>query len=246
MAEPGSIIGSSLSTLVKEYSTISHNLANINTVGFKRKINSFQRELMRHMRNENDPATGGALNMKGHFDFTQGSFLHTGNSLDAAICGRGFFVVETPDGPRYTRNGVFHISPDTRQLVDLSGRILAGAEAPIIIPAGVGEQEINIAEDGSVTARGVQLGRIRLVEFDIEDEEKVKPIGDNLYMAPKDVAAQPSQCRLRQGFRENSNVNLMEELVNMMSVQRMYEMNMNIMKRMREQSSAMIDVAKSG
>jgi len=153
-------LGSSINSLINEYHTIAHNLANINTAGYKRKVNLFSRVLHNQMGGglENAVAAGEVQN------FSQGTLLRTDRTLDLAITGKGFFVVETPDGPLYTRNGVFHINPAGR-IVDLSGRTVAGADAPISVPANVSELSITISEDGTVRAGEAELGRLRVVDF---------------------------------------------------------------------------------
>jgi len=236
-------LGSSINSLINEYHTIAHNLANINTAGYKRKVNLFSRVLHNQMGGglENAVAAG-EVQSKSAIDFSQGTLLRTDRTLDLAITGKGFFVVETPDGPLYTRNGVFHINPAGR-IVDLSGRTVAGADAPISVPANVSELSITISEDGTVRAGEAELGRLRVVDFG-DDEDKLISVGENCYSAPADIKpAEAKDAVIRQGYRENSNVKMMSELVDLISVSRMYETNMNLLRKRRENSKAILGVA---
>lgn len=238
-------IGSSISALTREYHNIAHNLANINTTGFKRKVNSFSLELKGQMSGgpEQSPISG-AIRINEALDFSPGTLLGTSRPLDTCINGKGFFEVETPDGPLYTRNGVFQINSNG-QLVDLEGRIVAGTDGPIVIPGTVSELQINIAEDGEISADGTLLGKFKIVDFK-ENEKELVPTGKNCFMAPEGVEPGVAEnAMIRQGYRENSNVQRMEELVGLITVSRLYEMNMNLLRKRRENAKAMIDVAKS-
>ena len=238
-------IGSSISALMREYSNIAHNLANINTTGFKRKVNSFSLELKGQMSSgpEQSPISG-AIRINEALDFSPGTLLGTSRPLDTCINGKGFFEVETPDGPLYTRNGIFQINSNG-QLVDLDGRIVAGTDGPIVIPGSVSELQINIAEDGEISADGTLLGKLKIVDFK-ENEKELIPTGKNCFMAPEGVEpGDAKNAMIRQGYRENSNVQRMEELVNLITVSRLYETNMSLLKKRRENAKAMIDVAKS-
>ena len=234
-------ITSSVDSLLKEYSTIAHNLANVSTTGFKRSMNSFSKQA-----EESNGATGtGQIEIKGSIDFTQGSLLRTGRPLDVAISGKGFFVVERPDElPIYCRNGVMHVNKQG-QMVDLEGRLMAGAEGPIVIPPEVSMAQINIAGDGAVSAGDMRFGRLKLVDFG-EDEGKLASAGKNCYAATEDLEPQEAkEMTVRQGFLENSNVKLVEELVSLVTVTRQYETNMKLLSKRAENNKVMIGVANS-
>ncbi len=241
----GGISGSALNGLIKEYDTISHNLANMSTVGYKRKVNSFSRELLKHMdRWDENYESRGELNTSLNIDFTQGSLIRTGDPMDVAIKGPGFFVLETPDGPLYTRNGVFQVNPLTGQLTDSAGKIVAGAEGPVIIPNDVSPMEISIGNDGIVSVHGVRVGKIRLVEFG-ENKERLTEVGHGCFSAPEGIAPSPAtETQLDQGFRENSNVMMMEELTELISANRLYDLNTKVILRNRENTKEMIGIAK--
>jgi len=236
-------VGSSINALSNEYHTIAHNMANMNTVGYKRKVNLFSRELTDRMGNGGDESLpAGQIKSKAQIDFSQGALTRTDRALDLAIAGSGFFVVETPDGPLYTRNGIFHVTTQG-QLVDMSGRLVGGADAPITVPPTTSEQSIQISEDGRVRAGGADLGKLKIVDFGA-DEDRLTAVGENCFAAPSDVRPAALEAAvIRQGYRESSNVKVMSELVDLMSVSRLYEMNMNMLKKRQENSRTILGVA---
>lgn len=239
-------IGSSIDALTKEYYTIANNIANVNTTGYKRRVNSFSRELMNKISEGGIDKSLSAAEIvsNGATDFTQGSLVNTGRKLDVAVCGDGFLSLETPNGPVYTRNGTFQVNTQG-QMVDSEGRIVAGDGGPIIIPPSVSELDINITTDGTVSAAGVNLGKLRLVDFG-QDAGQLEPLGKSCFKAPEDVTPSTAQnATIRQGFQERSNVKLVEELVDLISVSRLYETSMSLLRKRQENSKAMLAVANS-
>ena len=242
MINPDNHLGSSINCLVNEYNTIAHNMANVNTSGYKRHVSQFSRELSRMSGDNEGHVPSGEIKIKGAIDFTQGSLVGTGRPLDIALSGNGFLALETPDGPLYTRNGVFHVNRLGR-LVDMSGRMVAGAGGPINIPAGVSEGSISISEDGTVSSGAAELGRLKIVDFGV-DQDKLIGAGENCFIAPATVRPTAADSvTVRQGYQENSNVKLTGELVDLISVSRLYETNMNVMRKRRENSKAILGVA---
>ena len=243
MVNPGGQIGTSVDSLTRQYSVIAHNLANINTSGYKRTVNSFSKALTAQLGGGGDESlTAGKIELNSAVDFSQGSMLKTDRSLDVAINGTGFFVVETPQGPLYTRNGMFQANQQG-QLIDPEGRIVSGEAGPIIIPGGVSVQEINIGEDGSISVAGSSLGKLKVVDFK-EDEAKLFAVGKNCFGAPKDVQPGAAEkASVRQGYQENSNVNRMEEIVDLITVSRLYETNMKLLARRHDMAKSIIGVA---
>ncbi len=247
MASPGGILGSSLNALTNDLDTTTNNLANMNTAGYKRKVNDFSRVLMRHLtKGSKFPQTGGEILTHDSIDFSQGMLSNTKRKLDIALQGKGFFVLETPNGKRYTRNGSFHLNSATGQLTDIHNNLLSGVNRPIIIPPNTPDTDIHITDDGMVSARGTNLGQIQVVNFDEGDLQKLELVGNSMFKAPDNLREQQANDTIvRQGYQERSNVSIMDETVNMMSVARLYEMNMNIIKRKRENNKTMVGVANS-
>jgi len=243
MSDLVSNVSSTLSGLKQEFNTIAHNLANIETVGYKRTCNAFSRALAAQGVGSQAEVGEGA-NIESELDFTQGSIIETGQPLDFALVGKGFFVVETPEGALYTRNGMFRLNQNG-QVVDTAGRIVAGESGPITIPPSVGLSAISVSNDGSIAAEGAAIGKFRLVDFG-ENENELRQAGINCFQAPADTKSNAAtSLTVKQGFEENSNVQMMEELVDMMMVTRLYEANMQFISVKSDASKSLIDLAMS-
>ncbi len=170
--------------------------------------------------------------------------LSTGQPLDIALEGKGFLVVETQAGRLYTRAGSLNTNA-LGQLVDSADRLLAGDNGPIVIPQDISLSSIHIGTDGTVKAGEQQLGKLRIVEFP-DGIDALRPVGFGAYQAPNNAATKPAQdVRVRQGFQESSNVRVMEEVVSLMTLSRIYESHMNILKKQSDNNNAMLGVANS-
>ena len=222
---------------------ISNNLANVNTAGFKKSRADFQDLLYQVSRaagtesvNGDEVPTGiqvglGARSAAVQKIFTTGDLQQTGNDLDIAIEGNGFFRVLMPDGEEaYTRSGAFK-KDGTGRMVTSDGYPL---EPQIVIPENA--TRLSITEDGAVNAyldgeaEPNQIGTIELTSF--SNPAGLEAIGRNLLLetpasgAPVDgIPGQEGFGALAQGFLEGSNVNIMEEMVGMITTQRAYEIN---------------------
>jgi flagellar basal-body rod protein FlgG len=222
---------------------ISNNLANVGTSGFKRSRAVFEDLLYQTVRQpgaqssqQTQLPTGlqigaGVRPVASERVFTQGNLQQTGNSLDLAINGQGFFQVALPDGTTaYTRDGSLHLDSQG-QLVTSSGFPLTPA---ITIPANA--QSITVGRDGTVSvaqagsATPTQVGSIQLANF--VNPAGLQARGENLAVESA-ASGSPSTNApgsngvgvLSQGYIETSNVNVVEELVNMIQTQRAYEIN---------------------
>ncbi|MHC4534583.1 MAG: flagellar hook-basal body protein [Planctomycetota bacterium] len=241
-------VGTSLDALTQEYETITHNLANVSTAGFKRRCNTFSKSLEEQMTGLLGQATGaetyspGSIELTSSLDFSQGNLTVTGRSLDFALSGKGFFVIETPNGPLYTRNGIFQTNQNG-QIIDMQGRIVAGEAGPITIPNNMISQ-VSVSSDGSISADGTPIGKFQLVDF-ADNEAKLVPTGDSCYRMP-DVNIQPVAAEnaiVKQGSQEVSNVKMIEELVDMIMVSRLYEANMKFIAARKEVASSITSAA---
>jgi len=244
MSEITDQISSSTDALMQEFYIITHNLANVSTVGYKRRCNAFSRSL-EAQGEVSETYSPGDIDLDSVFDFSQGSITETGRPLDFALYGKGFFVIETPEGPLYTRNGTF-LTNQTGQIVDTQGRIVAGEGGPITVPSGTALSQLNVSSDGSISAGGAAIGKFRVVDFG-DNENKLVPAGGNCYLMPEEDIEPVAVERIvvKQGYQESSNVKMVDELVDMIMVTRLYEANMKLLSTQREASSSIIGVAMS-
>jgi flagellar basal body rod protein FlgG len=242
MTESPLQIVTSIDALTQELEIITHNLANASTAGFKRRCNAFSKALDAQQAGA-ETYSPGAIELESAFDFSQGSLIQTDRTLDFALLGRGFFVVETPEGPVYTRNGAFATNANG-QIVDLMGRTVAGEAGPITVPATLGLSELQASADGRISANGISIGKIKTADFK-DNESKLVPVGGNCFMMP-DKNIQPATAEnivIKQGYQEASNVKIVDELVDMIMVTRLYEANMRYVSAQRENSSSLTSVA---
>lgn len=210
----------------------AENLAFSNVPGFRRRIltqQPFSEAMKSAGRGTNvSPLVGAASASAGSFqlDFSHGAMMQTGRALDIALEGEGFFEVEGPDGPLYTRNGAFSVSPDGR-LVTQDMLAVQGVNGPINVPANVSSDAIAVSKDGRLSANGVEFGQLRTVDF--PDKTVLVAAGGSLVQAPPDAAPVNSNNTVFQGFLEDSNVEQMNELINIMVTSRQFEAAQKIM-----------------
>jgi len=183
---------------------LANNLANAETDGFK-GMRVFAR-LMEGALLAPDAAT----------DFRQGALTPTGQPLDLAIEGDGFFVVQTARGERLSRGGSLRLD-EAGRLVDGSGRVLLGERGPIVVPPGT----VEVDRDGVVRVDGTEVGRLRIERLP-EGAEPVRDEGTLFVPAAERIRVPEGERRVRQGFIERSNVNPLDGLVEMITVQRNY------------------------
>ncbi|MDX1505770.1 MAG: flagellar basal-body rod protein FlgG [Spongiibacter sp.] len=222
---------------------VSNNLANANTTGFKRDRASFESLLYQNYRQVGGQSSQqtrlpsgmhvgtGVRVVSTEKIFNQGTMTQTGNNLDVAINGHGFFQIRMPDGSlAYSRDGAFQLD-DQGQIVTNSGYIV---EPGMTVPQGT--RSITIGSDGVVSAviagdsAPVQLGSFQLADF--INPAGLEARGENLYVESASSGAPQTGTpgltglgTIAQGALEGSNVNVVEELVNMIETQRAYEMN---------------------
>ena len=198
----------------------ANNLANINTIGYK-KDNVFFRHLIDSLQGK-DSLNGEREFANGEIatDFSCGPLQETGNLLDLAISDEGFFVIQTPQGNVYTRNGNFTLDPEGR-LITQDGFLVMGSGGEIQLAGN----NINIAENGSIIVDGEAVDKIRIVHFD--DYSRLIKIGGACFSDEEGEAAievAPEKIQLRQGYLEGSNVTGIEEIVQMIELYRQFEL----------------------
>lgn len=201
---------------------ISSNLANASVIGFKKDRISFQEVLgqtqTQGQANSGKPQAKDDALIRIKADQTQGDFRTTGNSLDLAIQGKGFFKVETPEGVQYTRRGNFTLGADG-SLITQEGYKVLGAGGPLNISG----EDINVSGQGIVNVDGSQVGQIQVVDF--ANYDGLVKIGNGLFRNSSGLAEvpAPAETKTEQGYLELSNVNIMEEMVGMIHSVRAFE-----------------------
>lgn len=206
-----------LMTRTNSLDTIANNLANVSTPGFRASHNSFSAAL----------ATAGdeplsALNQDANeygflsgtrIDTTQGALVPTGNPLDLAIDGSGYFSAETAVGPVYTRGGNFRVSPQGQLITAAGDKVLGEGGGAITI---VGEP-VSISTDGTISVNGAVAGRLKLTEF--PQGTQLESLGNSYYKAPLGTAQTAVDTKVRQAQLESSNVNPITSVVELITAQ---------------------------
>jgi flagellar basal-body rod protein FlgG len=233
--------------------TITNNITNADTVGYKRDnlvAHSFDDVMIRTWNDYGQGYDAGFANGLGrvvgtqklvgpmnfgvqvdqiHTDFTMGNIEETGKSTDLLLTGNGYFVLDTPQGERYSKAGAFTLN-SLGYLTDGTGHYVMGTDGAVF----VGTDNFRVGEDGTVTVGEEAVNRLRIVGF--EDEGQLRKQGDNLFFDagnanPTDM---PENTQVIQGFYENSNVDAAREMVDMMTTYRAYETNQKMVTMIDE------------
>jgi flagellar basal body rod protein FlgG len=206
---------SAMNANMELHQRVADNLSHINVPGFRRQLAVFE-----HIHGEDDAGAGrGARSLNGiqlgetQTDFSEGPIKSTGRPLDVAINGKGFFQVAGPQGPLYTRNGTFYRS-EAGELVNASGFRIQGSGGAIAIPASIADNDLQIGQDGTVSAKGQTLGKLNIVTF--ADESLLTRAGTTLFANENGAVEVPGNAVLRQGQLESANTSAVHELIQMM------------------------------
>ncbi|MBX2988555.1 MAG: flagellar basal-body rod protein FlgF [Bdellovibrionaceae bacterium] len=245
--------------------TIANNIANVNTPGFKRDELTFheyvtaqQKEQMA-MNVPRIPASiesfydmqGGDksyVDLKGTYtDYSQGSLRHTGNNFDVAIDGKGFFEVMTPGGVRLTRAGNFTL--------DGNGRVVTKDGFPVLQPGADGadpssrtitvndSSNIGIGDNGEISQGGEVIGRLSVVQA--TNPDGLKKVGNSLYGFKDNINAEVTAVAnpsLKSGFLETSNVNIVKEMTDMITTQRVFESTQRAISAYDQMSDKLVNI----
>ena len=217
---------------------ITNNITNADTTGYKKEnvvSHSFDSVMIERIKDTHVVGYTrlvGPLNLGTQIDqlyinFEQGSLEGTERSTDLALIGNVFFVMQTPAGERYTRNGAFYID-EQGYLADGEGNYLLGENGPIY----VGGLNFTVDVLGGVWVDDEFVDRIRVASF--ADNESLRKQGSNLYYALENPEAETQAYGIRQGFLEISNVDIAREMVDMLSVYRTYETNQRMLTMLDE------------
>ena len=219
--------------LARELDVIANNMANVNTNGFKARSSLFAEFIMPEARADEFPLPDRSfsyvIDNGTPLDFSTGALERTGNPMDIAIKGEAFFVVDTPRGERFTRNGALQLDQQGR-LVTSDGWPVLGDGGPIVI--GPAETGISIARDGVVSTDQGPRGALRLVRF--ENVQALRNEGANVFASDEPALEAQGTARIESGVIERSNVNAVIEMSRMMEVSRSYTSIANTLQRLGE------------
>lgn len=235
-------------SLKREMDVVANNIANINTTGFKADTPLFEEYLMpgasAHHFAAQDRQVSYVQDRSTFIDQTQGAIQHTGSPLDVAIEGEGFFVVQTPRGERYTRNGAFQLDAQG-QLVTSEGYAVQGEAGPIVFQTL--DNSIMISKEGTITVReggdaisDAIRGKLRLVRFD--QIQQLRKDGGSTFSAPGDAIPDDiDQPNIVQGAIEKSNVRSVLAMTRMIEVSRTYSQVSGILQNQHDQRRGAVD-----
>lgn len=225
----------------KRLDIISNNIANAATVGYKEESvtnQCFDEMLTLKIRDGSEghiTRTIGDMSLgvklgEVYTEFGQGSLRTTGNTYDMAIEGKGFFAVGVTDkagneSVRYTRNGAFKITQDGH-IVDTEGNRLQSENGDAVVPVDAAKVAIDV--DGTIYADGTAVDRITIVDF--SDYDYLEKVGDISYRAIEGAEMIQADGMIHQGYTEQSNVNAVSEMVELITITRAYEANQKVIQ----------------
>lgn len=227
----------------KRLDMISNNVANALTAGFKASRPVFS------VTTTAEDQTGHQAQLKNayvnlsdtYIDFSDASIVESGATLDMAILGNGFFVVSTDEGMKYTRNGQFMLDKSGR-LVTMSGEPVMGKGGEITINVSDGK-EIMIENDGSIFLGKDLVDTVKVVEF--KNMKNLKPTGKGYFTNSGNEAEEtPKVYTIRQGSFETSNVNIVQEMVELIHTMRAYECYTKIDQMLSDVNGKLVELTK--
>lgn len=207
-------------TLRRELDLIANNVANVDTMGFKAqqllvKEQKLSPAAATEFRRPDRPISF-VLDDGNLYDFRPGQMVSTGNDLDVAVDGKGWFAVQTRNGERYTRNGSFALGPDGTLQTRDGNPVLTDGGPLVLQPA---ETKISIAADGTISTNQGARGKLKIVDFASAGD--LKKVGETLFEGENPQAA--TQPRVVQGQVEKSNVRAVVEISRLIEVSRSYQ-----------------------
>jgi flagellar basal body rod protein FlgG len=211
---------SALDAAATNLDIIAHNLAHVAVPGFRRAVATFSPFEAELQAVSDDPSRTGTLLSAVETDFASGGLETTGRPLDIALDGDGFFVLEGPDGPLYTRNGSFALTADG-VLVNTEGRPVQGTGGTIQLPPNTLESQVSVDAEGRLSVQNQLVGQFELVRF--ADPQQLMRVGTMSFEATPQSRPLPYEGAVVQGARELSNVIAVEELIRMIGNLRYFE-----------------------
>lgn len=239
MQVSGLVLTNYQDALTRALDVVANNIANVNTTGYKRQEVQFETLVNRPTPSEqiNFGTDRGTLR-----NTAQGPLLTTGNPLDVAIQGEGYFPIQTQTGMRYTRGGSFVLNGEGEIVTPTGDKLLGDGDQPITVPDDA--RDITISADGTISAKSgtgkdvTQLGKLKIVKFSREQDLQIT--GNNLYSASE--TPQPAtDSVLVQGMVEQSNVQSVNEITNMISILRNYQHVMRMLDQEHQRMTTAIN-----
>jgi len=223
---------------------VTNNLANATTTGYKKEGTTSQSFDSLMAIKINDPTNGNmnqnigpiSLGVKigeNYRDYSQGSFKNTSGSYDFALSGNGLFSISftnksEQESTMYTRDGSFQMAQDG-SLVTKDGDFVLGQDGPIVLPTNA---TISVDETGGIYADGQYIDKFAITDF--EDNNYIEQYGENLYSAVDGATKKDATATVMQGYLEMSNVNVVSEMVQMITISRAFESNQKVMNSIDE------------
>ena len=226
------------SGLLAEMQSVANNIANLSTTGFRKERVIFAEHV--HSLEGEEPSLSMADASGRWTNLLQGPLSQTKGTYDFAIEGEGFFMIQTPEGQRLTRAGMFTPNEENILVTTDGNPVLDLGEAPIAVPAGA--QKIDLANDGTLSADGVPFAQVGV--FLPADTNELTRAGGTSFVVDGEIEPL-EQPVLLQGFLENSNVNPITEVARMIQVQRAYEMGQTYLTAEDERIRAAIETLAS-
>lgn len=226
MSDALSIAALSMTDDMQRVATLSNNLANVTTPGYKREVavsGSFVDQILSPRAEEVSTLAVHLPEPQLVLDTQSGSLRHTGNALDVALEETGFFELMGPQGPLYTRQGEFQLDA-TGRMVNAGGLPVMGVGGEIILSGN----QPRIARDGKVYEADKLVGQLRVVRF--ADTRVLEKAGSGVYVAKGDGGSESATSKMRQGHLENSNVVTTNEMVRLIETMRHFETNQKLIQ----------------
>lgn len=221
--------------------TYANNLSNANTFGFKKDRVNFESVL--NGAEQTGSANGINFTRTGisHIDLSQGTNQPTGNTLDFAIDGEGFFKVQGESGSYYTRLGRFSLDSDGTLKTSSGYSVLGSNENPLVLP----DRNVEVDEQGRIFSQGSEVGQLGI--FAVADPTMLRKEGNGLFSLPMGVSDQPAEESIVQsGYLETSNVNIIQEMALMMNTLRTFEAYQKVLKTYSTIGSKLNDLGSLG
>lgn len=238
--------GSGMQPRLMRLDVIANNVANADTTGYKK--DSIFVQIMKDVGVAQSTGNGelAGLDVKEFTDFTEGSLRPTNSPFDVAIQGEGFFVLNTPDGTRYTRNGNFKID-ENGDVVNSVGFQVMGSGGKISLPDAerIQQNDLTITKSGEIYLGQNLMGKLRVVTF--SDMQKLLKTAGTMFTAeeqPQDVRLADENSTVRQGYLEESNVEALTEMVQLVELTRGFETDQRTMRYQDSTLEKAMDVGR--